>query len=79
MSRCTGWPARPNNSLTSCVFPSPTTTRHHEFCCDGVTRSNSTSRGITRVPSITVPRFSFSTVAASGTPRTLTVYSRPTP
>lgn len=79
MSLCTGWPARPNSSRTSCVFPSPTTIRHHEFCCEGVTRTSSTSRGTTRVPSITVPRLILSFTPAVGTPRTFTAYSRLTP
>lgn len=79
ISLCTGCPARANSSRTSWVFPSPTTTRHQEFCCEGVRRSSSTSRGTTRLPSMTTPRLIFATASGVGTPRTLTVYSRLTP
>lgn len=79
ISRCTGWPIRLNSSLTSCVFPSPTTTRHHELSPEPVGLAISTSRGTTRCPSMTTPRRRLSRAASFGTPRTLTLYSRGTP
>lgn len=74
--RCTGWPIRIKNSRTSWVFPSPTTTRHQEFTCFGVVRTNCTSLGRTLFPSMTVPFFSLVTSCSSGRPFTLTKYSR---
>ena len=79
ISRCTGWPRRLNISRTSCVFPSPTTTFHHELTPVAVTRASATSCGTTFWPSITVPAASLPRSPSSGTPRTLTRYSRMTP
>jgi hypothetical protein len=66
-------------SRTSCVRPSPTTTRHQELTRPEVTRSSSNSRGTTRRPSTTLPLASRSLVAPSGTPLTFASYSRNTP
>jgi len=79
ISLCTGWPTLLNISRTSWVFPSPTTTRHHEFIPVAVGRTSSSPCGITRCPSITAPRSSLARSSASGTPRTLARYSRITP
>jgi hypothetical protein len=79
MSRWTGCPTRLNISLTSWVFPSPTTTRHHEFIPEEVGRINSISCGTTRWPSMTVPFWSLVRSSTSGTPRTLARYSLSTP
>lgn len=68
-----------NISLTSWVFPSPTTTRHHEFIPVAVGRTSSRACGITLCPSMTVPRPSLVRSSPSGTPRTLAKYSRNTP
>ncbi len=70
---------RRNISLTSWVFPSPTTTLHHEFIPVAVVRTNSTSCGTTRWPSSTVPLASFAPAVPSGTPLTFARYSRRTP
>ncbi len=79
ISRWTGCPARWNSSRTSWVFPSPTTTRHQELEPETVTFTSVTSFGTTRRPSMTTPRCSLRCASSSGTPRTLTVYSRKTP
>jgi hypothetical protein len=79
ISLCTGCPIRLNISLTSWVLPSPTTTRHQEFIPEAVGRTSSSPCGITRCPSMTVPRASLTRSSGSGTPRTLARYSRNTP
>jgi hypothetical protein len=70
---------RLNISRTSCVFPSPTTTFHHELTPVEVTRICDTSCGTTFCPSITVPAARRPRSPSLGTPRTLTMYSRSTP
>ncbi len=70
---------RANISRTSWVFPSPTTTFHHEFMPDGVVRSGASSCGTTSWPSMTVPCASRRWSEGSGTPLTLASYSRNTP
>jgi len=77
--RCTGCPTRLKSSRTSWVFPSPTTTFHHEFIPAAVSFSNATSFGTTHTPSTTVPLRRATTSASSGTPFTLARYSRSTP
>ncbi len=70
---------RPNISRTSWVFPSPTTTRHHEFDPEAVGRTSARSWGTTRWPSMNVPLASLARSTSSGTPFTLARYSRSTP